>query len=129
MAFDLARLKGEHRRWVRVGLDDMEVEIRHAGPAAQEKFRQRMVAAGILKHGESGIAINVGRTEAFFHEYAKQHVTGWRNLILNGKTDPEFDASEMGKILEASGDAFSAVAKAVGEEADFFSVNGAGSIA
>lgn len=127
MAFDLSRLEGDHRRWVRTGLDDMEVEIKHVGPREQERFRQKMVADGILKQSAEGIHINRGREEAFFKAYALAYITDWKNVEVGVEKNPPFDPDHMGKVLGQSDQALQSVRKALEDESDFFSASGNGS--
>jgi hypothetical protein len=127
MAFDLGRLDNIPPRWVRVGLEDMEVQIAHVGPAEQEKYRQGLVSKGILRSNDKGGGINSGREDDFFEAYAMKYIKGWRNLSIGGVENPPYDPYQMGRVLATSDQAFAAVTRAVGDEADFFSVNGSGS--
>lgn len=122
-SFDISRLNAPPR-WVRVGLDDMEVELKHVGPRDQERWRQKMIASGILKKGTAGAEINRGREEQFFRAYAEEFIEGWRNLIVNGQENPDYSAEMMGHVLGQSTTAFNAILEALGDELHFFSRNG-----
>lgn len=124
-AFDIAKLDSIDPLWVRIGLDDMEVEIRHQGPRDQERWRQKMAARKILKRSKDGTPeIAKGQEEAFFRAYAEEFITDWRNVILSGQENPPYDVAVMGKILGQSSGALTAVMEAIGDESGFFSRNG-----
>jgi hypothetical protein len=130
MVLDLNKLDEQHRRWIDLGgaLAGVEVEIRHVGPREQERFRQRLVRAGVLKQSAEGHNINSGREVEFFYQYAKQYITDWRGPIkLGDEENPTYSPEQMGRVLGAYGVAFEQVTKAVLEEVDFFSSNGSGS--
>jgi len=122
----------EKRRWIVLGgaLAGVEIEIVHVGPRDQERFRQKMVSAGILRASEGGQSINRGREDDFFRSFAERYVTDWRGEIRQGDdTSPAYSPEAMGRVLGAYSVAFEQVTKALAEEADFFSVNGDGSTA
>ena len=129
MSFNLNKLDEERQLWIRTGLEDMEIQVKHSGPGEQERFRARMVRLNILKQTQDGVSIKPGKSKDFFFEYAKQYVTDWRNLIVNDQENPEFDVKAMGSVLEKSDSALSALKTALEEESDFLSVNGSGSSA
>jgi len=127
---DLEQLGVERRRWVRLGgaLEGVEVEVRHAGPRSQEKFRQKLQRDGVIKNSDSGYTINPGREDAFFREYAERFITDWRGDIRLGDTkNPPYDHEKMGKVLGAYSVAFEQLVRALSDEADFFSENGSAS--
>lgn len=127
MAFDLSRLDDIGPRWVRVGLDDMEVQIAHVGPREQERWRQALVSQGIMRVGKAGHEIARGRELDFFHAYAERYVLGWRNITIDGVENPPYDIKIMAtRVLAKSDNAFKAVAAAVEDETLFFSTNGDG---
>ncbi len=126
---DLEALDQEHTRWIAMGgaLAGVDLEIRHVGPKQQEKFRQKMIRDGILKKADGGVEIASGRQDDFFRAYAEHYVSNWR-----GQIKPEgavYDPKIMGIVLGKYQIAFEQIGKALSEEADFFSQNGAASIA
>jgi hypothetical protein len=127
MAFDIGRLDEERTRWIRVGLDDMEVQIRHSGPHDQERWRARLVKANILKQTTDGISIKQGRAADFFLAYVKQHVIDWKNVKIGDIENPEYDADRMAKVIGQSDTVFRAVRTAVEDETDFLSESDNGS--
>lgn len=128
MTFDLSVLDKEApQRWVRCGLEDMEIEIRHAGPRDQEQFRRRLVREGILRSAKDGGEIAPGRDEAFYQALAERYVTGWRNVEFDGEKNPPYDVARMGKVLGKFEVVLKAMSAALAEEADFFSATSAGS--
>jgi len=83
-----------------------------------------MVRDGILKIKDGTHVINNGRDGDFFKSFAKMYVTDWK-----GDIKPEnapYNSDKMGQVLGAYNIAFSQVSEAVGEETDFFLVNGNG---
>jgi hypothetical protein len=127
---DLSRIGEERRRWVPLkgSLAGIEVEIRHAGPEAQEKFRQKLVRIGVLRSKDGAIGINPGRESDWFKSYAEAYVTDWRGPIKLGEQDnPPYTAEQMARVLATHSDALEVITAALSEEADFFSQNGNGS--
>lgn len=126
-SFDLSSIDQDRSKWVRLGLNDMEAQVKHSGPSDQERFRQKLVRAGIMKQVRDSISINNGRGDDFFRAYAEQFITDWRGVEMNGEANPKYDLDLMGKILGKSGTAFAAVREAIEDETDFFSGNDSGS--
>ena len=126
MGFDLGRLDGDHQRWVRVGLGDMEVLIRHVGPKDQERFRQKMIHEGIIKKQE-GVEINSGRFEAFCSSFVRQYVMDWRNVVIEGVENPPYAEATMASLTAQWNSVMASIGEALREEAAFFSPNGDGS--
>ncbi len=130
MGLDLGRLDEHRERWVPLSgaLSGVEVLVRHVGPREQEKFRQKMVREGILKHTEAGHTINSGRADDFFRAYAERYIADWRGDIRLGDTpDPPYNYEQMGRVLGKYAAAFEDVTRAVSEEAVFFSEDGSSS--
>jgi len=126
MPFDLARLSDPHRKWIRIGLEDIEVEVRHVGPKDQERFRQKLIRDGIIKSAE-GIQFNQGRFDSFCEAFAEQYVTNWRNLKINDVENPPYSAKTMGDLLLKYAGAMTAISESLKDEADFFTESGDGS--
>ena len=127
---NLEDLDKPHSRWVRLGgaLEGVEIEVQYAGPEEQDKFRQKLVRAGVLKQDKLGnYNINAGRSKEYFRLYAQKYITGWRGDIKLGDEDnPAYDPQQMGAVLGAYGSAFEQVAKELEDDTDFFSRNGDG---
>jgi hypothetical protein len=131
MPLDLSKIAEPKTRWITLHqpLDGVELQIRHVGPRDMERFRQRMIRAGIMK-SDPGVVINAGRDTAFFEGFAEAFICDWRGDIRatpDAKDCPAYTPAAGGMLLAYSSIAFEQVSKAVGEEADFFSVNGKGS--
>lgn len=112
-------------RWIRTGIDDMEVLVVYAGPMEQEKFMQSVVRLGIMRRTAEGPQINPGRERDFFTEYAKRFVRDWKNVKIDGEEKP-YDSAIMGQLLAGSDMVMNAVRTAIQAEADFFPESAAG---
>jgi hypothetical protein len=120
MSFDLAQLASERRRWVRVGLGDMEIEIRRVGPAERDRYHNKMVRDGVMRPEDKGGGINTGREMAFYRAMAETYVTDWKNVRMGGEDGVPFTHERMGIALAQSNALVRAVTSAVAEDADFF---------
>lgn len=125
-SFDVSKLQETNTRWVRVGLDDMEVQIRRVTPEQFAAFQRRMVSHGIVKKGKD-FEINPGRFMDYHKAWAREFVTGWKNLIVDGQENPPYDPDKMGFFMGQSVAIQSSLGEAMTEEQAFFSRNGSGS--
>jgi hypothetical protein len=129
MDFDLSQLDGERTRWIRVGLGDMEIEIRRVGPAERDRHHAKMVRDGVMRPAEKGGGVNPGREMAFYKAMSETYVTGWRNVRMGGEEHVPFTHDRMGIALSQSTALVQALTAAVAEEADFFDAIGSESAA
>ena len=127
---DLEQLDKPHSRWIRLtqALEGVEIELLYAGPEEQERFRQKLIRAGVLRQDKNGnVNINSHRESEFFRLYALKYITGWRGDIkLGNEENPAYDSAKMGAVLGAYGSAFAQIAAELEDETDFFSQNGGG---
>jgi hypothetical protein len=124
--FDVSQLDTCQTRWVRVGLNDMEVELKRVTPEQFSAFQRRMVSFGVVAKGK-GQEINSGRFVDYHVAFAREFLVGWKNLVVNGVKNPPYDPEQMGHLMARSSAIQQAVGEATTEEQAFFSRNGSAS--
>ena len=124
-SFDASLLSEDATRWVRVNVDDMEIEIRRMTPEAFNAFRRKMVSFGVLNKKDS--EPNPGRFLDYMQALAKEFVTGWRGVAVDGVENPPYSAEKMGYFLTRSFAMQEALNGIITDEQAFFSRNGSGS--
>ena len=124
---DLSTLKQEHTRWVGVAaFPDVRLMVRHVGPEAMEKFRQKLVRAGIVKKDE-GLQWNDGRFADWCAAVATECMVDWEGVKLNPEDSGAYTPDGGKELLLRVHGAGRAVMEALTDEAGFFSENGSGS--
>jgi hypothetical protein len=130
MALDLERLDEQPTRWMALGgaLTGVDVLVKYSGPREQERFRQKLIRARIMKEDSrtGGITINSGRDVDFFKAYAEQYIVDWRGDIKGGANGaaPPYSAEQMGRVLGQYRIAFEQIAASLEDETGFFSASG-----
>lgn len=124
-SFDLSALSEDASRWIRVNLDDMEILMRRITPEAFSAFRRKMVSVGIVNKKDQ--EPNAGRFLDYHKALAREFILGWRNVLIDGVENPDYDAEKMGYFMTRSVAIQEAVTSALTEEQAFFSRNGKGS--
>jgi len=120
MPLNLDREKPQ--RWLELTghLKGVEILIILATPKEGERFRQRLVRRGVVKHDRN--LPKAGREDEYFQMIAETYILDWK-----GDVHPEgtpYSSEKMGAALGDIPSLFQQVMEAIGEDSVFFGQNG-----
>ena len=117
---DLNELTGPREAWAAYG--GVEFLLRYSSPRIADRFRQRLVADGIV--GKDG-NLNAGRDDAFYLAYAREYVLDWRgNIDAAAGQDASYTPEKMATVLSGMRKVFTFITECIGEDDRFFGKNG-----
>ena len=118
MSIELSKLTEVKSAWIELSgpFSGMELLVRSSTPRGSEKFRQKLVRRGVLKHGKHGTDLAPGRDGDFFAAYVDEYVLDWR-----GDCEPkEYDRDLMVELLCNNTDLLGQLSLVLEGDSDFF---------